>query len=190
VLPSAIVKPATPGDLDAIAEVYAHFVTTSVATFELEPPDRAEWTRRFEAVTEAGLPFLVAEVTDPAGSAAVAGYAYCAPWKPRPAYRGTVEDSVYVAPWAAGRGVGGLLLDELLAGSAAAGVREVLAVIVDSGDPSSVRLHQRRGFVEAGRLMRVGVKFGRTLDTLLLQRSLAPGRNAGPGGPSGTSARP
>ena len=162
------VRPARPADLDAIREIYAHFVTTSVATFELDPPDRAEWVRRYEHVAAHGLPFLVAEL-----DGTVAGYAYCTPWKARPAYRGTVEDSVYVAPWAAGQGVGGRLLDELLAACAVAGVREVIAVIADTGDPASVRLHLGRGFGEAGRLRGVGVKHGRTLDTLLMQRSLS-----------------
>ena len=170
VVDSAIVKPASPADLDAARELYAHYVATAVATFELDPPDAAEWLRRFHAVRAEGLPFLVAEL-----DGALAGYAYCTPWRARAAYRGTVEDSVYVAPWAAGRGVGGRLLDELVVACERAGVREVLAVIVDSGDPASLVLHRRRGFADAGRLRRVGVKHGRAWDTLLLQRSLAPG---------------
>lgn len=104
------IRPAWPTDLDAVAEIYAHYVTTSAATFELTPLDRHGWHRRFRTIAAQGLPFLVAAL-----SGEIAGYAYCTPWKPRPAYRRTVEDSVYVAPWAAGRGVGGALLDELLA---------------------------------------------------------------------------
>ena len=84
---------ATPDDLAAIADIYAHYVDTSVATFELAPPDGNEWRRRFDGIVGAGLPFLVAE-----RDGAIVGYAYCAPWKTRPAYRATVEDSVYVAP--------------------------------------------------------------------------------------------
>lgn len=92
-----IVRAGEPEDLDQVAEIYAHYVTTSAATFELTAPDREEWARRFAAVRDAGLPFLVAQ-----DEGKIAGYAYCAPWRPRPAYRQTVEDSVYVAPWAAG----------------------------------------------------------------------------------------
>ena len=95
------------------------------------------------------------------------------PWKTRPAYRYTVEDSVYVAPDAVGMGVGGRLLDALLEDCAAAGIREVIAVIVDADANGSLTLHRRRGFVEAGRLERVGFKHGRWLDTVLLQKSLA-----------------
>ncbi|MDT7660757.1 MAG: hypothetical protein QOD04_313, partial [Pseudonocardiales bacterium] len=106
------------------------------------------------------------------GGGVVAGYAYCSPWKSRPAYRHTVENSIYVAPWAGRRGAGGLLLAAPLDGCAVAGVREVIAVIADTGDPASVQLHTRHGFLPAGRLTRVGFKHGSWLDTVLLQRSL------------------
>jgi L-amino acid N-acyltransferase YncA len=97
------------------------------------------------------------------------------PWKSRPAYRHTVEDSVYVAPHAVGLGVGGHLLDTLLTGCSAAGIREVIAVIVDADGAASLALHRNRGFIDAGRLRAVGFKHGRWLDTLLLQRSLTAG---------------
>jgi L-amino acid N-acyltransferase YncA len=91
------VRAATSDDFDAIGEIYAHHVLTGVATFETTPPDREEWGRRFRAVTDAGLPFLTAEL-----DGVVVGYAYCVQWKARPAYRHTVEDSVYLAPDAVG----------------------------------------------------------------------------------------
>jgi len=162
------IRPAEAPDLGAVEQIYAHYVRNTTVSFELAPPDAATWRDRFDKVAEAGLPFLVAEL--PEGG--VAGYAYCSPWKPRPAYRQTVEDSIYVAPWAGRRGVGGRLLGALLEACAAAEVREVIAVIVDTGDPASVRLHGRHGFVEAGRLARVGFKHDTWLDTVLLQRSL------------------
>jgi L-amino acid N-acyltransferase YncA len=162
------VRTATPDDLAAIAEIYAHYVRTSVATFELDPPDREEWRHRYDSIVGAELPFVVTE-----RDGAVAGYAYCAPWKTRPAYRSTVEDSVYVAPGAIGTGCGTDLLRELLDLSAARGLREVIAVIADTGDPASVELHRRFGFADAGRLANVGYKHGRFIDTLLMQRSLA-----------------
>ena len=152
--------------LAEISEIYAHYVETSIATFELEVPDEAEWARRFAAIADAGLPFLVAE-----RDGKVAGYAYCSPWKTRPAYRRTVEDSIYLAPWAVGQGMGGLLLDVLLDRCRALGIREVLAVIADT-DGASPALHRGRGFVDAGRLVNVGFKHGRWLDTLLMQRTL------------------
>jgi phosphinothricin acetyltransferase len=161
-------RTAIPDDLNAIAEIYAHYVRTSVATFELEPPDHAEWRRRFDAIVGSGLPFVVTE-----RDGAVAGYAYCAPWKTRPAYAATVESSVYVSPSAVGQGCGTELMRTLLDACRAAGIREMVAVIADTGDSASVELHHRFGFTDAGRLTRVGHKHDRYVDTLLLQRSLA-----------------
>ena len=161
------IRQTTPDDLEAIGTIYAHHVKTGVATFDLTAPDPSEWQRRLDTITADGLPFLTAIRDD-----RVAGYAYCAPWKTRPAYRQTVEDSIYLAPDAVGCGVGGLLLDALLADCAGAGVREIIAVIVDADGAASLALHRNRGFVDAGRLTAVGFKHGRWLDTLLLQRSL------------------
>ncbi|KAB7758347.1 MULTISPECIES: GNAT family N-acetyltransferase [Mycobacteriaceae] len=160
-------RTATTADLPAIADIYAHYVLNSVASFELESPAAEEWQARFARVFAAGLPFLVVE-----REGKVAGYAYCLPWKSRPAYQGTVEDSIYLAPWATGQGAGKELLGALLDAARAAGVREVIAVIADSGDPSSIALHKKLGFDEAGRLRQVGHKHGRDIDTVLLQCSL------------------
>ena len=88
-----IIRPTVPADLDAISEIYAHHVRTGVATFEVDPPDASEWEKRFGAVIDSGLPFISAEM-----DGVIAGYAYCVPWKSRPAYRHTVEDSIYLAP--------------------------------------------------------------------------------------------
>ena len=161
------IRRTVPDDLDDIGRIYAHHVHTGVATFELTAPDEAEWQRRLQSVTEAGLPFLTATL-----DGRVAGYGYCSPWKTRPAYRQTVEDSIYVAPDATGCGIGGRLLDALLTECVRADVREVIAVIVDAGAAASLALHRNRGFVDAGRLAAVGFKHGRWLDTVLLQRSL------------------
>lgn len=163
-------KSVSRADLPAIAGIYAEYVLTSTATFELTPPDLPEWTRRFTAITGAGLPFLAAEV-----DGRIAGYAYCAPWKTRPAYRRTAENSIYLAPWATGRGLGGVLLDALLEHCREAGIREVIAVIADpERNTASPALHRRRGFADAGLLRNVGYKHERWLDTLLLQKSLVP----------------
>jgi L-amino acid N-acyltransferase YncA len=162
------VRTADAVDLDLVAGIYRHYVNDSVATFEETPPGRADWVERHRRTVERGLPFLVAEAGE-----LIVGYAYATAWRARPAYRHTVEESVYVAPWATGNGVGRALLEELVRHCAVCGVREIVAVIVDTGDTASVALHRRCGFEEVGRLARVGHKHGRWLDTLLLQRSLA-----------------
>jgi phosphinothricin acetyltransferase len=161
------IRSAGQADLAEIAAIYAPYVTATVVTFETEVPSAEAWNDRFRTVTEAGLPFLVAEL-----DGAVVGYAYCGPWKTRPAYRYTAEDSIYLAPRARGRGLGGRLLDRLITTAGAAGLRELLAVIADTGDPASAALHRSRGFVDAGRLTGVGHKHDRWLDTMILQRSL------------------
>jgi phosphinothricin acetyltransferase len=166
----ASVRPATADDLGAIAGIFAHYVTSSIITFEEDPPTVTQWRQRFGSLAECRLPFLVAEA-----DGAVAGYAYASPWRPKAAYRHTAEDSVYLAPACRGKGLGRLLLDALLAACATAGVRQVIAVIADTGDPASVGLHRACGFTDAGRLTRVGHKHGRWIDTVLLQRAVGPG---------------
>jgi L-amino acid N-acyltransferase YncA len=164
------VRPAGAADLGAVAGILAFYVRNSIATFEEDPPGVPQWRQRFGYLAERKLPFLVAEA-----GGVVAGYAYASPWRPKPAYRHTVEDSVYLAPGQRGRGLGRLLLDSLLTGCADAGVRQVIAVIADTGDPASVALHRACGFADAGRLTQVGYKHGRWIDTVLLQRGLQPG---------------
>jgi L-amino acid N-acyltransferase YncA len=166
--PATSVRAADVGDLPAVAAIYAPYVERTVATFETEPPDAAAWAARFDAVTGRGLPFLVAE-----SGGDVVGYTYAGPWKDRAAYRHTVEDAIYLAPGARGRGLGRTLLEALLDACADAGVHQVVAVVADTGDPTSTRLHARCGFREVGRLERVGFKHGRWVDTVLMQRSLA-----------------
>jgi L-amino acid N-acyltransferase YncA len=167
------VRAAVPADLEQIAAIYAHYVRTTVATFEEVPLTAADWRHRLEDLAGQNLPFLVAE-----SGAAVGGYAYAAPWRPKPAYRYTVEDTVYVSPAHTGRGIGSALLGALLAGCERAGARQVIAVIADTGSDASVALHRRFGFAQAGRLSGVGRKHGRWIDTVLMQRQLGP---TGPG---------
>jgi L-amino acid N-acyltransferase YncA len=161
----ATVRPATADDLDAIAGIFAYYVTGTIVTFEEDPPAVSHWRQRLDACSERGLPFLVAEA-----DGTVAGYAYASPWRPKPAYRHTAEDSVYLTPAFRGKGLGRLLLDALLAACANADVQQIIAVIADTGDPASVALHRACGFTDAGRLSKVGHKHGRWIDTLLLQR--------------------
>jgi len=158
-----------PQDVAAVSDIYAHHVLHGTGTFELAPPDEAEMAARIEAVTTAGLPFLVAVDGDD-----VLGFAYAGPYRPRPAYRFTVEDSIYLRPEAAGRGLGGRLLQAVLGRCEEQGVRQVLAVIGDSANLASVRTHEKCGFGHVGTFRAVGWKFDRWLDTVLMQRSLGP----------------
>jgi L-amino acid N-acyltransferase YncA len=166
---------ATPGDIPAITSIYAHAVRHGTASFELEPPDEAEMARRQDALLNGGFPYLVAENDD-----GLAGYAYAALYRTRPAYRFSVEDSVYVAPHAHRRGVGRLLLERLVAESEQRGFRQMIAVIGDSRQTASIALHHALGFRMIGTIENVGFKFDRWLDTVLMQRALGPGAASKP----------
>ena len=164
-----VIGPAAPADLPRVAEIFAHYVLSSVITFETQPPSVAAWQRRLDDLAASGLPFVVAREHDE-----VAGYAHATPWRAKPAYRHTVEDTVYLDPGRTGRGIGRALLGELLARCGQSGARQVIAVIADAGPASeaSIALHRSLGFAHVGRLTGVGRKHGRWIDTVLMQRGL------------------
>lgn len=165
-----LVRNACDDDLRALTEIYAHHVLHGLASFELDPPETVEMARRQTHVISLGLPYLVAEL-----GGRIAGYAYAAPYRARPAYRFTVEDSVYIHPARVGNGVGSALLAALLAACEQSGCRQMIAVIGDSENRSSIRLHEKFGFERVGLLPAVGWKFGRWVDSVLMQRALGAG---------------
>lgn len=164
-----VVRAAAEADMPAIAAIYGSEVREGTASWELDPPATAVMLTRWRSVTANGYPYLVATV-----GAAVVGFAYASAYRPRPGYRYTVEDSVYVAREARRAGVGRALLAALIDACAARGFRQMVAVIGGAEAPS-VRLHAAQGFVEVGRLPGLGRKFGRWLDSLLMQRALGDG---------------
>ena len=172
---SLVIRAGTAADIPAITAIYDHAVRHGTASFELEPPDAAEMARRRQTLVDGGFPYLVAEA-----DATVAGYAYAGPYRPRPAYRWSVEDSVYVAPHMHRRGIGAALLDRLIAATEQRGYRQMVAVIGDSAQTASIALHRAAGFRPIGTVETVGFKFGRWLDTVLMQRALGPGAGAPP----------
>ena len=172
---SLVIRPAGLADIPAVTRIYAHAVKTGTASFELEPPDEAEMTARMQAIREGNFPYLVAEA-----DAAVAGYAYASLYRTRPAYRFTVEDSVYVAPDMQRRGIGIALLKRLIEECTSLGFRQMIAIIGDSDQAASIGVHQACGFEPAGNLKSIGWKFGRWLDTPMMQRPLGPGATTPP----------
>jgi len=169
------VRDSRDDDIAAIAAIYGHAVVHGNASFELDPPDTAEMARRRHAVMEAGYPYLVAE-----RYGRVIGYAYAGPYRARPAYRFAVESSIYVAPEAHGTGTGRVLLPALIARCTAAGFRLMVAVIGDSANQASIRLHAANGFSHAGLLPNIGWKHGRWLDSMLMTLPLGPGASTAP----------
>ncbi len=167
-----VVRPCFEMDLQWVQLIYAHHVMTGTGSFETEPPDLKEMTARWSKVVGQGWPYLVASAhADPTR---ILGFAYAAQFRDRAAYRHTFEDSIYVAPNFTGRGIGGALLDQLLTELVACEAREVIAVIGDRENHSSIMVHARRGFNHAGVLSGVGRKFNRWLDVVLMQRTMKP----------------
>ena len=170
-----LVRTAEIGDVAAITAIYAYAVLHGTGTFEIDPPDENEMAARHAGVLAGGYPYLVA--TD---GACVLGFAYAFAYHSRSAYRFTVEDSVYVGPDARGQGVGKALLSSLLERAVSAGFRQMIAVIGDSANIGSIRLHEAMGFRPAGQLVSTGWKSNRWLDVVLMQRALGAGDAAHP----------
>jgi phosphinothricin acetyltransferase len=170
------IRPTTAADIAAIAAIYGDAVRHGTASYELEAPDEAEMARRWHELTERGYPHIVA-----IGGGHVLGYAYAGPYRPRPAYRYMVEDSIYVDPRRQRAGIGRALLADLIDACERRGFRQMVAVIGDgTGHPASAGLHRASGFRHIGTIEASGFKFGRWLDTVLMQRPLGPGSTTMP----------
>jgi phosphinothricin acetyltransferase len=165
-----IVRPVCQVDLPAVHAIYTHNVQHGTASWELSPPDTSEMLRRMQAVLDQGYPYFVAEL-----DGRVVGYSYASSYRPRPGYRFTVENSVYVDMSLQRRGIGRLLLSTLIAACEAQGFRQMIAVIGDSQNTGSIALHRALGFVHIGTMPNIGFKFGRWLDSVLMQRRLGEG---------------
>jgi len=165
-----LLRPAVAADFAAIQSIYAHHVLHGLASFEEEPPSLDEMRRRFDEVRGRDLPYLVAE-----HEGEVAGYGYCTLYRTRSAYRYTLEDSIYVREGLHRRGIGRSILAELISRCGELGYRQMIAVIGDSAQAASIGLHASLGFLRAGTLRSVGFKFGRWVDTVLMQRPLGRG---------------
>jgi len=171
-----LIRDATPADLPAITGIYAHHVLHGAGTFEENPPTETAMAARIAAVQEQGWAWLVTEL-----GGQILGYAYIAQFRPRSAYRYSAEDSVYVRNDIRGQGVGKALVAALLDRAEAAGFRQVFAVIGDSENVGSIGLHVSLGFRQVGVMRSAGVKFGRWLDVVIMQRAIGAGDRDLPG---------
>ncbi len=165
-----VIRDVADADMPAVQAIYAHHVLHGLASFEVKPPDLDEMIRRRDAIGAAGYPYRVAVV-----DGVVQGYAYASQFRPRPAYAHTVEDSVYVAEGAHRRGIGRRLLADLIEKCTALGYRQMIAVIGDSGNAPSIGVHAALGFRRTGLMQSCGFKFGRWVDTVMMQLPLGDG---------------
>lgn len=166
---SLTVRDTTDADMPAIHDIYAYEVLNGLATFEEIPPSVEELCNRRASVLGLGLPYLTAE-----WDGKVVGYSYASFYRPRVAYRFTIENSVYVAQNQHRRGVGRALLAELIARCEAGPWRQMVAIIGDSANEKSIRLHEHMGFQMIGTMPDVGFKFNRWVDSVVMQRRLTP----------------
>lgn len=169
------IRDGVAADIPAITAIYSESVLNGIATYELEAPDEAEMAKRFEAIKASRYPYIVAEDED----GVVLGYAYASAFRSRPAYNWMVEDSIYLAKDARGKGIGKLLLRELLERCAELGFRQMVAVI-GGPVPGSVALHASLGFEHCGNLKASGFKHGKWLDTIFMQKALGEGNDSLP----------
>ncbi|MFH1605559.1 MAG: N-acetyltransferase family protein [Pseudomonadota bacterium] len=170
-----VIRDASEADMACVQRIYAHHVLRGLATFEEEAPTIEQMLARHGDVLRQSLPYLVAEL-----DGAIMGYSYAAAYRARPAYRYTIEDSVYLADGLGGRGVGAALLTALIARCELGPWRQMIAVIGDSANEASIRLHSKLGFTRVGTLRSVGFKLGRWVDTVLMQRELGSGESTPP----------
>lgn len=170
-----ILRDARESDMPAVQAIYAHHVIHGTASFELDPPTVEQMLQRRADICANGLPYLVAE-----RGGEVLGYGYATLYRPRPAYRFTVEDSVYVREGMAGFGIGHALLEAVIQHCTEGGRRQMVAIIGNSENIASIRLHARLGFRQVGIFESVGFKHGRWLDTVIMQRELGEGAGTTP----------
>jgi phosphinothricin acetyltransferase len=152
-------------DAEAIRQIYNLEVSSSTVTFDLVPRTLDEQVTWLQARSGAHVVLVAEDDGD------VVGFASLSPFRERPAYNSTVESSVYVRSDQRGKGVGALLLGELVDLAAQHGFHTAIARIV-GGHDASIGLHQSVGFAEVGVEREVGRKFGTWLDVVVMQRML------------------
>lgn len=162
------IRPARPADADAVIAIRADAIATSAALWIDDVPPHAEALTWFEDHLASGS-MLVAADDDGAGP--VIGFATHSPLRPHPGYRETAEDSIYLAEAARGRGLGRALLEALVTAAAGAGMHSLIGMI-EGSNAASIALHERCGFAVVGRIPEAGLKFGRRLDLVIMQRLL------------------
>jgi len=163
-----MIRAATESDAEAIADIYNHYVTDTIVTFEEEPVSGSEIARRINQVQRSGLPWLVAEE-----NGEILGYAYATPWKERSGYRLSVGTTVYLEKSCTGRGIGSQLYSELFKLLEKAGVRSAVGGVALPND-ASVALHEKFGMRKVAEFERIGVKFDTWINVGYWQRFFSP----------------
>lgn len=162
------IRDAVAADLPEVREIYNYYARNSSVTFDAKTTSLDDWKRKFDVVQRFRMPFVVAE--SPTGQ--VLGYAIALPLRERRMARGIAENSIYLGPASTGKGLGRALMGALIERSKALGLRELIAIIADQKADGSIKLHESFGFVESGRMAKVGYRFDRHLGSVMMQLSL------------------
>ncbi len=170
-----VIVTAEIADIPAITKICAYAVINGRASFELQPPDETEIQRRYKELVDGAYPYLVAKIDN-----ILAGYAYAGPYRSRPGYRWSVENSVYINPEFQGLGLGSLLLDRIIQICTEKNFRQMIAIIADSANTSSIRLHEKAGFTHIAILVGVGRKHDTWIDSVIMQKQLGAGSSEPP----------
>ena len=165
-----IIRNVIDADMPEIHKIYEEQVLNGVSSWEEEPPTLVEMIMRKQSILENGYPFLVCEL-----DGHVAGYSYASAYRPRPGYRYTVENSIYIHQDFHKHGIGRRLLEVLVDRCETSGYRQMIAVIGDSNNHASIDFHRKMGFTHAGTIQSIGFKFGRWMDSVIMQRPLGEG---------------
>ncbi|MEV6404248.1 N-acetyltransferase family protein [Streptomyces bobili] len=163
------VRPGNEGDLEALTDLYNHYVRETPITFDtaiFTPEERRPWL--LSHPEDGPYRLMVATDTD---SQEILGYATSSPFRAKQAYATSVEVTVYLRPDAGGRGVGTLLYEALFAALSGEDLHRAYAGIAQPNE-ASVRLHERFGFRHVGTYREVGRKFGRYWDVAWFERDL------------------
>ena len=183
--PAVVIRPSRDADVDAMLAIYRRHIRRGVeeAVDETGMPQPDDLRDRRKNLRDQRFPHLVAT-----RNGDVVGYAYVVLFRKRPAYRYTVKHSIYVHHEHLGRGIGRMLLGEMIDACAAAGFRQIIGYI-DADNAASLALHEKLGFVRVGLLPAVAYRYGRWADSVMVQRSLGPGATAPPPMPPGAGPR-
>jgi L-amino acid N-acyltransferase YncA len=162
-------------DLPSIQIIYAEEVLHGVSSWEEVPPNLTEIIKRRDTIVSAGFPYRVA-----VRHGKVIGYSHASAYRSRSGYRFTVENSIYISKTERRCGSGKLLLSDIIKICTAQGYRQMIAVVGDSENAMSIDFHRKMGFKHTGSIKAIGYKFGRWMDSVLLQLPLGDSNKSHP----------
>ena len=160
------IRPVAETDAEAITKIYNHYITDTTVSFETEPITTEEMLRRIRQIS-ARYPYIVIEQ-----EGRIVGYSYVHPWKERAAYCHTFELTIYLDHEARGKGLGSMLIDEIIKECKAKTDSHAIIACITEENKESMDFHRRHGFKQVSCFKNVGYKFGKWLDVVDMELEL------------------